>query len=621
MVKVGVVNYIFMTNFIKNFLKVSSSSTSWFLGNQVSRKFGKIITSALVTTTILTTGGVFLFQKLNQNNITADAKSITTGLKNPKTIWKSDFNSQNWKVATNSSSNVTWNKQSDGYYFGDKNTNTFQNGTNQVSGFLESPSIIIPTDSSYYLSVSHKFAVEQSTAYDKLLIQVVGENGQTKTFDLRKDGLVPSQSFTVPTDYETNNLDISEFAGGQFTIKFNFDSVDGIANNYYGWLLKSANIVSVGGFPLPNTETIWNQSGKNWSFSGISTSPKKWNYYWGNGYISNCSNPAEYCVQGGTPTLRYGNQFPSNPNFDSGRDYPEGNGGTATTIDSISLPKSTSINLSMDYQLDVEDNQDKDIARLDVLTLDDRNMVLATTTVWTKVLTPNGLGFVNTNVDLTKFAGQKIGFQFFFDSVDNIENSGRGWEIKNMEIKATSKPNPVNQIWPINNNYGWNKINSISNVANLWNVTNDGIMYGNGTNFIADGFKANGGTMTSAIIDVPVLQDNEYLSLNLDYLLDVEDYPYYDKAKILVNYTPEIKCDNIQSANCSSANNKAVIWEKGVGSTTKDFKNLSVTLPKYSGQKIQLEFYFDTVDYIGNEGQGWKIKNPTLTKKAYVYSI
>lgn len=574
-------------------------------------KLFSLISVFVIALTIISTIAI---SKISNNN---QASALSVPILN---TWKSDFNDKNWQIVGQQDKENLWHKTNGGFYFGNDAKQNYDTGK-AVAGHIEYPFIDIPKDGNLSLQVDQKFQAELSSVYDKAQISIISsDNAVSKTYFLKNDLLNKDNSASTSSISSEKILFVpmDEFKGKKVTLLFGFDSVDGLYNNYFGWLIKSAQIINIpnsGPDPNPKTETVWTLGQSNWVFNNYDSSPNWPNYkpnLWSNySFLPECK-PNQPCLQGGSSGLYYGNS--ANNNYDTGRKYSH-NYGFAIAND-IVLPDVDGLKLNMEYLLDVENLAEKDIAKIQI----------NGNSVWEKVVT--GKKFEKVSIDIGNYKNQKIRIQLYFDTVDNIENSGIGWQIKTLSIdysKFPNNPNPGDSNYPKNlwkdNGQGWNKVNSIQGVENLWNQTSSclptasnqdcqsDIFYSNSKNNYDNG-QRNGGTITSPIIQIPKLTQNESLLLNFGEIIDVEPGTNWDKAKIFVNYTPDIKCSDITKSECSSANNKALIYEKD--QTNKGFAPKSINVGNYSDQKIQFEFFFDTVDSYVNQTEGWRIKNLKL---------
>lgn len=584
------------------------------------RKAFSSLAFGLIASTVLV--GAFT-SAVSPKNITAQAMSIPNG-----EFWKSNFNDGTiWETASLNGSQNLWKKTNEGYYFGTSNKDynigktvagVFQSGTTQFAF----------SNKKAYLNVYYKIGVEEMQNYDTAEIQILStDKSVNKVFNLKKDGLIKGSNGVINSE-GVLKLDISEFNGKEMKMYFKFDSVDTLYNSYFGWLIKYLTMTTEQD-PVTNpiTTNISNLSNTKWSQTEVNLSPDKGPNLWHT--VQKFTGPSCEqnipCIQGFSTSsthLVYANQNKNDSNYDTGRKYKLGNGGVTTSIDPIVLPQNSKIELKMDYILDVESDQDKDTAIIQVLSLSpENNQTIATDVVWTKKTTDSTNSAPQT-IDLSRFAGKKIALQLIFDTVDNIENSGKGWIINLLNIDATANANDPksNVVWQDNGNQPWTKINSINGVNNLWgqsleckspNTCSSVLLYTNDKANYNDGNR-NGGIFTSTTIAVPKINPNEKLELNFDSLLDVEQGPYWDKAKVFINFTPEIQCIDMSTSNCSSANNKAMVWEKG--NVSKNYETQKADITNYQGKNIKIEFYFDTVDSIGNDTLGWNVKNIKMVK-------
>jgi hypothetical protein len=100
--------------------------------------------------------------------------------------------------------------------------------------------------SSTFLNFSSYLAVENSSYFDIARVYVSDDNG-VNWQEMWK--------YTTSTGTMTSqNIDLSVFDGNVIQLRFAFDTVDGIANNYEGWVLDDVMVAGV--FTPPVAQAI-----------------------------------------------------------------------------------------------------------------------------------------------------------------------------------------------------------------------------------------------------------------------------------------------------------------------------------------------------------------------------
>lgn len=114
------------------------------------------------------------------------------------------------------------------WYYGNDAACNFDTGTN--SGTLTSQNIVLPATGNTQLSFWYYYETEETgTTYDRRYVQVaVDGGGFTNLTQLSGDTM---------NAWHQQVLDLSAYAGHTIQLRFFFDTVDPIANNYKGWYI------------------------------------------------------------------------------------------------------------------------------------------------------------------------------------------------------------------------------------------------------------------------------------------------------------------------------------------------------------------------------------------------
>ncbi|MBP46539.1 MAG: hypothetical protein CMH53_01215, partial [Myxococcales bacterium] len=100
-------------------------------------------------------------------------------------------------------------------------------------------------------------------------------------------------------------------------------------------------------------------------------------------------------------------------------------------------------------------------------------------------------------------------------------------------------------------------------------------------------FSANNGTARTPVVTLPA---DKITTATMSLYMDTESGTTYDRLYIYV---------------VDATGKKNQLWYKGTpGFKTKSWMNLKFDLNKWKGQKIQLEFNFNTQDSVANTGLG-----------------
>lgn len=149
-----------------------------------------------------------------------------------------------WHIETNSVTPCpnSYEGQKSAYYGNSRcNYNTEPNDTSfRTKGELTSPELTIPADISQALMKFKGWYETEIGCFncDKRLIEVKPVGG---SWTLLKE--LKGESYRTWNSYE---IDLSAYKGQTIQVRFNFDSVDGLANHYKGWYVDNVEIMAVG---------------------------------------------------------------------------------------------------------------------------------------------------------------------------------------------------------------------------------------------------------------------------------------------------------------------------------------------------------------------------------------
>ncbi|MEX2499737.1 MAG: S8 family serine peptidase [Wenzhouxiangellaceae bacterium] len=123
--------------------------------------------------------------------------------------------------------------------FNQSSSCTYNTGS-QVTGWARSPQINLGGNTSASLIVSHFWEVESfNGAFDIMRIQVSTNDGGSWTTVEERDARDSN-----PSSYVVDEIDVSSFISTAFRVRFQFDSVDGVANDFLGWHVDSVEVVA-----------------------------------------------------------------------------------------------------------------------------------------------------------------------------------------------------------------------------------------------------------------------------------------------------------------------------------------------------------------------------------------
>jgi hypothetical protein len=121
------------------------------------------------------------------------------------------------------------------WWYGQESTGNYDTG-DANSGYLTSPSISLAGSANPELTFKSWYKTENTgTSWDKKIVQVSTDGGSTWT-DIK---LIAD----TPSTWNIETVDLSSYAGKTIVIRFCFDTVDGLYNNYEGWYIDDVKIV------------------------------------------------------------------------------------------------------------------------------------------------------------------------------------------------------------------------------------------------------------------------------------------------------------------------------------------------------------------------------------------
>jgi extracellular elastinolytic metalloproteinase len=145
-----------------------------------------------------------------------------------------------WHLVNNSTcASPGYSSATRAFYYGQDSTCTYNTGATNT-GTLTSPPVS-GISSTSALSFNYFRRVESYTAgaYDKTLVDVIRSNGTvTNVFSL------DSRNASGTTWTSSGNLSLAAFAGDTIRVRFTFNTVDGTANAFTGWLIDDVKVTA-----------------------------------------------------------------------------------------------------------------------------------------------------------------------------------------------------------------------------------------------------------------------------------------------------------------------------------------------------------------------------------------
>ena len=275
----------------------------------------------------------------------------------------------------------------------------YNNGVNydtgaRNNGWLVSGWIDLSTVSSATLSFRSWYRTEDTgTSWDRKLVQV-SLDGTNWTQVLQVSG--------AAEQWTTQTVDLAAFAGRPIRVRFLFDTIDAIANQFEGWYVDDVRVSGVGGGGGGAVFADAVESGTNgWAASGL------WHV------AADLSS---------SPAHSWG--------YNNGASYNTGSRSAGELVSPwIDLRPAASATLSFQSWYETEYTG----------TTWDRKLIFVTTdgTNWSQVLQVSGVmrQWTPLSTDLSAFAGQRIRLKFVFDTIDGVLNNYRGWYVDDIRVK------------------------------------------------------------------------------------------------------------------------------------------------------------------------------------------
>lgn len=117
----------------------------------------------------------------------------------------------------------------------------YNTGTNNSGTLISSP-IVIPAGVNKVIfsffswsSTENNTSNNTSYAYDKRTVDISDNGGNSWTLGVS----------VIDSGWMKNSIDLKSYIGKTILLRFNFDSIDGVANDYEGWYIDDINIMAI----------------------------------------------------------------------------------------------------------------------------------------------------------------------------------------------------------------------------------------------------------------------------------------------------------------------------------------------------------------------------------------
>ena len=260
------------------------------------------------------------------------------------------------------------------------------------SGSLISPWIDLSGAQGARLTFRSWYQTEDDgTAWDRKLVYVT------------TDGTNWQQVLQVSgpqVEWTTQSVDLGAYVGKSIRIRFCFDTVDGLYNNYAGWFVDDVEVSRVVGQVLAGLDENVESGTNGWEASGL----------W---HVTE--------QQSSSPTHSWG--------YNDGTDYDTGGPNSGSLISPwIDLSGAEGATLSFRSWYETEDTGIAWDRKLVYVTTDGSN--------WEQVLQVSGTKgeWTTQTADLGAYVGNSIRIRFYFDTVDGLYNNYAGWFVDDIRV-------------------------------------------------------------------------------------------------------------------------------------------------------------------------------------------
>lgn len=379
-------------------------------------------------------------------------------------------------------------------------------------------------------------------------------------------------------------FDASALAGKKFQLRFRFEGGDSTANAGPGWFIENVQVYA--GNVLTPTATV----------------PAVEPFAAGNANgwrLSAATNGVAWAIDA-APAAPGKLEGDASLNFNNGTNFNGGTvNGTALSpiIDLSAFAAGTKLSAVWRTWFDTETGGTFDQRYVEISS--DGGQTFATTL---QLLSNTGnKGWIFESLDLTAYAGKRIQLRFRFESIDGVSNDGTGWFVDALNVAAAPVPTFADGI-VCSDTTKWTLANS--QTGTVWAI--DGLPappafasgdcslnFNNNTAFtcVTGGAKV-AGTATSAAFTLAAAPAGLKAYVSYSVFLDTENGISFDLLKA-----------EISDHGFATAANLSVLTPKTALGSWATYK-VDVTALAAAGKPVQIRFWFDSVDCLGNSGKG-----------------
>ncbi len=441
------------------------------------------------------------------------------------------------------------------------------------------------------LAFSSYNGVENSSSFDDRVVEVSTDGFATTALSTKLDNSKHRDVWWLET------IDLSQFKGKVFQVRFRFDTKDTLNNTGKGWFVDNVAIYA-GPVVKVSAATAWDEAFNAANAFGWHFSAK---------YGDNAS---VWALDKTSSSV--GGYTGESMNFNDGVDFNNGTskayGWALSPVVDLTGVTSGSVTLLFKSWYDGEASQNYDQRFVEVSSLAFGG---AAEDVKVQMQNADNLqdGWRWEWIDLTKFKGKKIRLRFVFDSKDTVNNTGKGWFVDDLRID--NAPLPVfGDMITLANKSAWTINNAQSPVG--WNIDTTGIaplskngsLNFNGYNSATKGYDylcpagktSVTGTATSQPFTVTAssVATAKYM-LTFEAYLDLEGLTGWDI--VTVEVVPTNPADTTK------------VSQKLAKTDLDKWAAFSFDVTALKGKQVNIRFLFDSVDCNFNDKKGVAIEN------------
>lgn len=107
-----------------------------------------------------------------------------------------------------------------------------------TAGRVQSPTISLPVVASATLEFQYVLNVQNQGVFDNATVSISSGGGPFVQVASRGDGLTSGSN-----DWQSASIDLSRFVGNNIVIRFDFDTLNALANNFEGWYIDDVRVL------------------------------------------------------------------------------------------------------------------------------------------------------------------------------------------------------------------------------------------------------------------------------------------------------------------------------------------------------------------------------------------